>query len=81
MLEDAKISPELQAEYDKIMEKENKIFKNQATEENKWFLDNEHVSQEDMDELLQQVIKAELNDNEEETEQFFEEIWAKLIQL
>ena len=61
------------------MEKENKIFKNQATEESKWFLDNEHISQEDMDELLQQVIKAELNDNEEETEKFFEEIWDKLL--
>ena len=71
-LKNAEIAPELEAEYKKILEKENKIFKNMAVEEMK---NPEHktITAEDMDEILQQVIEKEGILNEEEAEAFFDE--------
>lgn len=74
----AEISPELEAAYQKINEKEEMIFRKTVEVEKKAGL-HDWIGAEDMDEIIQKVINREdIEETPEETEAFFEEMWGKI---
>ena len=77
-LREAEISPELEAEYQKIRDREDELFKRRAKEmmqEEKY----RGIPEEVFDEVLQEVIDKDGIENEDDAYAFFEEQWDKLV--